>query len=129
MAWDAELRGEDTISRFGGEEFVVLLPDCPPSEAAQIVERLRAATPRGQTVSAGPRRLGLRRVGRAADRPRRQRPLSGQGERPGPPRPGALTGLGPGRMNGAEPEGPAPFQEGMSLREEAACQCLAKGST
>ncbi len=26
-AWDAELRGEDTILRFGGEEFLVILPE------------------------------------------------------------------------------------------------------
>lgn len=53
IAWDTALRGEDTVSRFGGEEFVVLLPDCTLEDAEPIVERLRAATPRGQTVSAG----------------------------------------------------------------------------
>jgi len=52
-AWDGELRGEDTILRFGGEEFLVILPDCEPGDAAEIVERLRAATPEGQTCSAG----------------------------------------------------------------------------
>jgi diguanylate cyclase (GGDEF)-like protein/PAS domain S-box-containing protein len=52
-AWDSELRGEDTIVRFGGDEFLVLLPDTPPERAAEIVERLRAATPDGQTCSAG----------------------------------------------------------------------------
>ena len=53
VAWDAELRGEDTIVRFGGEEFLVVLPDCALEQAAEIVERLRAATPGGQTCSAG----------------------------------------------------------------------------
>jgi diguanylate cyclase (GGDEF)-like protein/PAS domain S-box-containing protein len=52
-AWDAELRGEDTILRFGGEEFLAILPNCSPGDAAEIVERLRAATPDGQTCSAG----------------------------------------------------------------------------
>jgi len=52
-AWDAELRGEDMIVRFGGEEFLVLLPDTPPEQAAEIVERLRSKTPMGQTCSAG----------------------------------------------------------------------------
>jgi diguanylate cyclase (GGDEF)-like protein/PAS domain S-box-containing protein len=52
-AWDLELRGSDTIVRYGGDEFLVLLPDTEPHEAAQIVERLRAATPQGQVCSAG----------------------------------------------------------------------------
>jgi diguanylate cyclase (GGDEF)-like protein/PAS domain S-box-containing protein len=52
-AWDTELRGEDTIVRFGGEEFLVLLPDTTAEEAAGIVERLRMTTPMGQTCSAG----------------------------------------------------------------------------
>ena len=52
-AWDSALRGEDTIVRFGGEEFLVLLPDTAPEQAAEIVERLRATTPMGQTCSAG----------------------------------------------------------------------------
>lgn len=52
-AWDGELRGEDTIVRFGGEEFLIILPGCEPADAAEIVERLRAATPGAQTCSAG----------------------------------------------------------------------------
>jgi len=52
-AWDSALRGEDTIVRFGGEEFLVLLPDIPVEQAAEIVERLRRKTPMGQTCSAG----------------------------------------------------------------------------
>jgi len=51
--WDGALRGEDTLVRFGGEEFLVLLPDTEPEQAAEIVERLRATTPMGQTCSAG----------------------------------------------------------------------------
>jgi len=53
VAWDSELRGEDTIVRFGGEEFLVVLPDTEPELGAEIVERLRAATPGEQTCSAG----------------------------------------------------------------------------
>ncbi|HEV2857782.1 MAG TPA: sensor domain-containing diguanylate cyclase [Solirubrobacterales bacterium] len=52
-AWDEALRGEDTIVRFGGEEFLVLLPGTAPEEATEVVERLRKRTPRGQTCSAG----------------------------------------------------------------------------
>lgn len=52
-SWDEALRGEDTIVRFGGEEFLVLLPDTRPEQACEIVERLRMTTPMGQTCSAG----------------------------------------------------------------------------
>jgi diguanylate cyclase (GGDEF)-like protein/PAS domain S-box-containing protein len=52
-AWDSVLRGEDTIARFGGEEFLVMLPDTPSEEAMEVVERLRLKTPMGQTCSAG----------------------------------------------------------------------------
>jgi diguanylate cyclase (GGDEF)-like protein len=53
VAWDSQLRGADTIVRFGGEEFVVLLPDVSLEEACVILERLRAVTPGEQTCSAG----------------------------------------------------------------------------
>ncbi|WP_087501054.1 GGDEF domain-containing protein [Pseudomonas sp. SID14000] len=36
------LRGRDFIARFGGEEFVLLLPQTPPATAAQVAEVLRA---------------------------------------------------------------------------------------
>jgi diguanylate cyclase (GGDEF)-like protein len=52
-AWDDLLRGEDTIVRFGGEEFLVLLPDTGPEAALKVVERLRGAIPNGRTCSAG----------------------------------------------------------------------------
>jgi diguanylate cyclase (GGDEF)-like protein/PAS domain S-box-containing protein len=53
VAWDSELRGEDMLVRFGGEEFLVVLPDCGFGLAEEIVERLRLATPRQRTCSAG----------------------------------------------------------------------------
>jgi diguanylate cyclase (GGDEF)-like protein len=52
-AWVAELRASDTLARYGGEEFTVALPGCNLSNAKDIVERLRAAMPADQTVSAG----------------------------------------------------------------------------
>lgn len=51
--WDEALRGEDVLVRFGGEEFLVLLPDTDCDTAAEVVERLRMKTPMGQTCSAG----------------------------------------------------------------------------
>ncbi|MBF8756572.1 GGDEF domain-containing protein [Pseudomonas guariconensis] len=37
------LRGQDFIARFGGEEFVVLLPQTPPAVGLKLAETLRAA--------------------------------------------------------------------------------------
>ncbi|HKS15401.1 MAG TPA: GGDEF domain-containing protein [Pseudomonas sp.] len=37
------LRGRDVIARFGGEEFVLLLPQTPLATGSQLVETLRAA--------------------------------------------------------------------------------------
>jgi diguanylate cyclase (GGDEF)-like protein len=52
-AWRDELRTSDILARYGGEEFTVALPACALADAKVIVERLRAAMPSGQTVSAG----------------------------------------------------------------------------
>ncbi|MFA9444909.1 putative bifunctional diguanylate cyclase/phosphodiesterase [Egicoccus sp. AB-alg6-2] len=52
-AWRTQLRPTDVLARFGGEEFVVLLPGATADEAEQIVERLLALVPGSQTCSAG----------------------------------------------------------------------------
>jgi diguanylate cyclase (GGDEF)-like protein len=52
-AWQAELRPGDLLSRYGGEEFAVLLPGCDRDDAVEVVDRLRRAMPTGQTCSAG----------------------------------------------------------------------------
>jgi len=40
----AEVRGRDQPGRFGGEEFLIVLPDTPSSAALRVMERLRVAT-------------------------------------------------------------------------------------
>ena len=52
-AWRAQLRDVDTLARWGGEEFALLLPACPPVKAKGVLERLKLATPDGITFSAG----------------------------------------------------------------------------
>ncbi|WP_432515045.1 GGDEF domain-containing protein [Kineococcus sp. SYSU DK001] len=55
-AWSAELARAlpaGRIARYGGEEFAVLLPGLTSPQAAQVVSRLLAVTPSGQTFSAG----------------------------------------------------------------------------
>jgi diguanylate cyclase (GGDEF)-like protein len=51
--WRDVLRAEDTLARWGGEEFAVLLPGCDLAQAGPILDRLRACVPSGCTVSAG----------------------------------------------------------------------------
>ncbi|GAC1333338.1 MAG: hypothetical protein NVSMB17_13650 [Candidatus Dormibacteria bacterium] len=51
--WLAELRDSDLLVRFGGEEFAVILPNTGAAEAHRIANRLRDATPHGQTASGG----------------------------------------------------------------------------
>jgi diguanylate cyclase (GGDEF)-like protein/PAS domain S-box-containing protein len=51
--WRAAVRITDFIARYGGEEFALLLPGCLPASASEVVERVRAVTPMGQTCSAG----------------------------------------------------------------------------
>ncbi|HUZ95240.1 MAG TPA: diguanylate cyclase [Edaphobacter sp.] len=46
------LRGGDTLGRFGGEEFVLLLPEADASDAAAVAERLRAAIAAAPVVTA-----------------------------------------------------------------------------
>jgi diguanylate cyclase (GGDEF)-like protein len=42
-AMQAELRATDVPARYGGDEFIVLLPETPPKGALDVAERIRAA--------------------------------------------------------------------------------------
>ena len=42
-AVQAELRATDVPARYGGDEFIVLLPETPPKGALDVAERIRAA--------------------------------------------------------------------------------------
>jgi diguanylate cyclase (GGDEF)-like protein/PAS domain S-box-containing protein len=46
-AWQGALRGADLLSRWGGDEFALLLPDCDLDCAEGIVSRLQEVTPDG----------------------------------------------------------------------------------
>lgn len=48
------LRGEDTAARWGGEEFVLLLPHTGAPQAAEVIERIRALLAETQLVSSTP---------------------------------------------------------------------------
>jgi diguanylate cyclase (GGDEF)-like protein len=50
--WLSALRASDYLARIGGDEFAVLLPDCPADEARLVVSRLRKAEI-GPSYSAG----------------------------------------------------------------------------
>ena len=52
-AWKNTLRKNDVLFRWGGEEFTVILPNCGHDQAIEVTDRLRTATPGGETSSAG----------------------------------------------------------------------------
>ncbi|HYM57118.1 MAG TPA: diguanylate cyclase [Solirubrobacteraceae bacterium] len=52
-AWRAQLREIDLMARLDGAEFGLVLPNCGLGEACEVLERVRASTPQGQTASAG----------------------------------------------------------------------------
>jgi diguanylate cyclase len=51
--WLAQTRDSDLLARYGGEEFILLLHDTSDQTAIDVLGRLRAATPLGQSFSAG----------------------------------------------------------------------------
>jgi diguanylate cyclase (GGDEF)-like protein len=48
-----ELREVDTLARLEGGTFAAVLPNCGLGEAIEVLDRVRAATPREQSGSAG----------------------------------------------------------------------------
>lgn len=53
LAWGEELRDIDLMARWGGEEFIILLPRCPIQVGEIVADRVRVATPEQQTCSVG----------------------------------------------------------------------------
>ena len=51
--WRGELREVDTLARLGGGTFGLILPNCGLADAVDVLDRVRARTPREQTASAG----------------------------------------------------------------------------
>jgi len=53
QSWRKQLRPTDTLVRYGGEEFTIVLPNCAADQACQLIDRLRPGVPDSQTFSAG----------------------------------------------------------------------------
>jgi diguanylate cyclase (GGDEF)-like protein len=51
--WREQLRAGDLLARLGGEEFGLLLIDCPTERATEVIERLRSLVYGERTCSAG----------------------------------------------------------------------------
>ncbi|HOX45568.1 MAG TPA: GGDEF domain-containing protein [Myxococcota bacterium] len=71
----AQLRASDLAARVGGEEFVVLLPECDPAQAREAAEKLRRELAGLEVAGPGGARLrvtasvGVALAGPAADSP------------------------------------------------------------
>jgi diguanylate cyclase (GGDEF)-like protein len=52
-AWQEVIRASDFLARVGGDEFMLLMPDCPAEAGMALLARLRAATPGGSSCSTG----------------------------------------------------------------------------
>ena len=52
-AWSGQIRQNDVLARYGGDEFAALLPDCSLNDAEIVAGRLRRAMPSQATCSIG----------------------------------------------------------------------------
>jgi diguanylate cyclase (GGDEF)-like protein len=52
-AWLEQVRTVDRLARYGGEEFIVLMNDSESEQATDVLTRMQAVTPGGQTFSGG----------------------------------------------------------------------------